>query len=54
MEECLNHFKSKTEYDVYMESYNTESYDKKCQQCPNMIYDYNQGIIICKKFNQEV
>lgn len=51
MNECPNHFTSKDEYDFYMESSNTEVYDKNCQSCSNMVFDYSQGIITCKKFN---
>ena len=53
MNECPNGFTSKSDYDFYMESQNTEIYDKKCQTCSNMVYDYTQGISTCKKFNPD-
>lgn len=53
MNECPNGFTSKSDYDFYMESQNTEIYDKKCQTCSNMVYDYAQGISTCKKFNPD-
>lgn len=53
MPECLNHFTSKAEYDAFMESSTEEDFDKTCNVCPNMSYDYNQGIITCKKFSSD-
>lgn len=51
MNECLNNFYTKNEYDSKMDSEKFEVYHSKCQNCEYLKFDYNQGLIICTKFN---
>lgn len=46
-ETCLNEFTD----DTFIESFGNDEATKKCEKCPNFVYE--SGTLICKKFNSE-